>query len=119
MFRKPIMRFHRNFQVWLYSVSHGHLLLRSTKDKNHRTQIDVLFKNVSLMQLPASFSELAISEMSLEEFQSLNLSTGRFPMEGRKYFSLEGDSWQGVIVAGYVGWSEDDAEHFTPSKLIS
>ncbi len=114
-----IARFERKFQVWLYSVSHSQLLLRSTKDEHNSTQIDVLFKNVDLMQIPTYFSKLIISEMSEKDFRSLDLATGLLPPIDQKYFRLEGDNWHGVVVAGYVGWLEEDAEHFANSKLIS
>jgi hypothetical protein len=114
-----IVQFDRKFQLWLYLVGHSQLLLRSTKDEHHPTQIDVLFKDVGLMQIPAYFSKLIISEMSEKAFQSLGLSTGLLPPIDQKYFRLEGDNWQGVVVAGYVGWLEEDADHSAESKLIS
>ena len=117
--QNPIVRFDRKFKVWLYEIGHGQLLLRSTKDEHHPTQVDILFKGVALMQIPTLFSKLVISEMSEREFQSLDLSTGLFPLGERKCFKLEGDNWQGVIVAGYVGWLEEDASHSAESKLIS
>ena len=114
-----IVRFDRKFKVWLYEIGHGQLLLRSTKDEHHSTQIDVLFKNVDLIHIPTYFSKLIISEMSENEFQSLGLSIGLLPPIDQKYFRLEGDNWQGVIAAGYVGWLEEDASHSAESKLIS
>ena len=117
--KTSIVRFDRKFQVWLYLVGHSQLLLRSTKDEHHSTQVDVLFKNVDLIQIPTYFSKLIISEMSEKDFQSLGLSIGLLPPIDQKYFRLEGDNWQGVIAAGYVGWLEEDAHHSTESKLIS
>ena len=114
-----IVRFDRKFKVWLYDIGHGQLLLRSTKDEHHSTQVDVLFKNVNLMHIPTLFSKLIISEMTKEDFQSLGLSTGLHPPIDQRYFHLEGDNWQGIVVAGYVGWLEEDAPHFADSKLIS
>lgn len=110
--------FDRKFQAWRYSVSHGQLLLRSTKDENHGTQVDVLFKNVVFIQLPACFSGLRISEMPDQEFRSLNLPLGLFSAEGKKCFRLEGAGWTGLVVAGVMAWSEEDAEHFAASKLF-
>jgi hypothetical protein len=37
--------FQRKFQIWLYSVSHGQLLLRSNRSDEFRTRVDVLFKD--------------------------------------------------------------------------
>ncbi len=36
----------RRFQLWAYTVSHGSLLLRSTKTDDEPTRVDVLFRNV-------------------------------------------------------------------------
>jgi len=41
-----LINFERNFQIWKYTVGHGQLLLRSTKDPKCPTRIDVFFKNV-------------------------------------------------------------------------
>jgi|GEM_PF-645629 len=116
------MRFNRRFQVWQYSISQGQLLLRSTKDQRHATQVDVLFKNVEFMQIPTLLSKLNISEMSEKASRSVSLSTGLFPAKEhkeQKHFRLEGDNWQGVVVAGHVSGLEEDAEHFADSRLIS
>ena len=117
--KNPIVRFDRKFKVWLFLLGHSQLLLRSTKDEHHPTQVDVLFKDVGLMQIPVYFSKLIISEMNEKDFQLLGLSTGSLPPIDQKFFRLEGDNWQGVVVAGYVGWLEEDAPHFADSKLIS
>ncbi len=117
--KKSIVRFDRKFQIWLYSASHGQLLLRSTKDETHATQVDVLFKGTALIHIPVFFSGLTISEISESEFRSLKLSTGLYPIGDRKCLKLEGDDWEGVIVAGYVGWLEEDAPHSADSKLFS
>jgi hypothetical protein len=116
---ESIVKFDRKFQIWLYSVSHGQLLLRSPKGQNYQSQVDVLFKNVAFIQLPALFNGLAISELSLTEFEALNLSSGLLPVGDRKCFKLEGDGWRGVVVAGHIAWTEDNAEHSTENKLIS
>jgi hypothetical protein len=42
------MTFSGRFQWWAYTVSHGQLLLRRTKEPEHPTRADVLFKDVAL-----------------------------------------------------------------------
>ena len=113
------MRFNRKFQIWQYSISQSQLLLRSTKDQRHATQVDVLFKNVEFMQFQTLLSRLAISEVSEKTFRSLSPSIGSLPAKGRKYFRLEGDKWRGLVVAGHVFGLEEDADHFATSKLIA
>ena len=41
-----VANFQRPFQVWLYSVSHGQLLLRSNRSDQLATRVDVLFTRV-------------------------------------------------------------------------
>jgi hypothetical protein len=115
----PIVRFDRKFQLWLYSVSHGQLLLRSTKNQNYQTQVDVLFKNVAIIQLPVVFAGLAISEISQQEFRLFELSACLLDVHERRCFKLEGENWDGFIVAGHVSWLENDSEHSAESELLS
>ena len=117
MATNPIIRFDRKFQVWQYSVSHGQLLLRSTKSQEHQTQVDILFKDVIMMQLPTLFRDLAIWEISTDEFNSLELSTGLYTTDGLRCFRLEGDNWQGVVVAGTIAWTEDQSEHWAKEMI--
>ena len=39
----------RRFQLWSYRVSHSQLLLRSVRDAEHTSRIDVLFKGVDAL----------------------------------------------------------------------
>ena len=119
MTKENIIQFNRKFKVWGYTVSHGQLLLRSTKDNDYPTRVDVLFKNVIFIQIPVLFLGLVVSEMDKKDFQSLNLSTGLYPERNRKFFKVSGNNWNGVIVAGVVSFLEEDAEHSSQSKLIS
>jgi hypothetical protein len=119
MEKNILVRFDRKFQIWLYSASHGQLLLRSTKTEREVTQIDVLFKNVALIQLPAIFQDLAISEITQEEFLVANLSLGSLSAEGRRYFRLDGHNWRGIVVAGHVSWVDGEEEHSADSKWLS
>jgi hypothetical protein len=117
--KNVIVNFSRRFQVWSYTVGHGQLLLRSTKDAQNSTQVDVLFKNVGLVSLPTFFDGLTVIESTKQELESSGLTTGLLPAENRKCMKLEGNNWRGAIVAGNIAWSEDDAEHYAESKLIS
>jgi hypothetical protein len=50
----------RRFQLWSYRVSHSQLLLRSVKDAEHTSRIDVLFKGVDALDLPTRLDGLVI-----------------------------------------------------------
>jgi hypothetical protein len=114
-----IIRFERRFKIWLYTVSHGQLLLRSTKDQQYGTQIDVLFKNVAAISMPVLFDGLSICEVDKGRVRSLNSSVGALSYDGRKSFLLSGPSWEGFVIAGALVWHEEDAEHSSESKLLA
>lgn len=117
--QKLPVQFDRDFQIWKYDVSHAQLLLWSVKGNTQKTRVEVLFKSVHLMQLPTNFSRLRILEITKEEFQASRLSLGLSSDLGMRYFLVEGNGWKGLVVAGAVFWSEEDAEHYDPSKLLS
>jgi hypothetical protein len=114
-----IVSFSRRFQVWSYAVGHGQLLLRSTKDAQNPTQVDVLFKNVGLISIPTLFDGLTVIESSKQELESSGLTMGLLSAENKKCLKLEGDNWHGAITAGNIAWLEDDSEHYVESKLMS
>src|SRR5262249_48013426 len=109
------MNFQRRFQVWLYSVSHGQLLLRSTKSDEIPTRIDVLFNDVAALELPTLFDGLSITEAALDEAQSLNVQLGSWPIHRRKVFVLRGTNYLGYVIAGAVSWHEDEGSHYDES----
>lgn len=109
-----ITSFNRRFQVWAYSVSHARLLLRSTKDAQNHTQVDVLFKNVKLMCLPVTIEGLTITESSFADLEV----QGATEALGGNCFRLEGTDWRGAVVAGSVVWNETEDEFHMESKLL-
>ncbi len=113
------LRFDRDFQIWKYDVGHSQLLLRSVKGDRHKTRVDVLFKGVQFVQLPTHFSGLRSSEMTEDEFKTLNLSTGSASANENRYFRLEGKGWKGVVIALGMFWLEEDAEYYDKSNLFS
>jgi len=116
---RPMLTFDRRFQVWLYTVSHGQLLLRSVKDSSHHTQVDVLFKNVAAMSLPTQFQGLLVIDSGADSRAALTLGLGELGKEGRKLFRLSGDGWEGGVIAGIVVSSEGDADYYDESRLIA
>lgn len=97
---QEIFRSEREFAVWAYTVSHGQLLLRATG----RPRIDVLFKNVSAMKVRAEYDGLVIRCATEDESER----------PGERLLVL-GDS--DYVVAGAVGWREDDGRDNEPSSL--
>lgn len=63
-----IFEFDRRFELWAYHVSHQQLLLRSNKRYKGDTRIEVLFRGVSRLCLPAFMPVLSIIEDGPENF---------------------------------------------------
>ena len=112
---EAIISFQRTFEVWLYSVSHGQLLLRSNRSEKFSTRIDVLFKDVAAMALPTVFDGLSVAEAATNELHDLNIQLGALPIQNRKIFTIRGANFRGYVVAGAVFWHEDEGYHFDES----
>lgn len=106
----------REFQVWKYTVSHGQLLLRSTKSPDCSTRIDVLFKGVSEFHLPASFVGLSITDASDSEVRILcTLRKTPSLQKDVRVFKLQGKDFLGYVAALAVFCHEDEGEYYDPS----
>lgn len=101
----------RTFQIWMYKVGHSQLLLRSPKEGVHSTRIDVLFKDVGAIHLPAICEGLRIEEATEVEKQQLGLEPGFLRRADRKMFLVVGSDFSGYVYAGAVLWHEDELEY--------
>ena len=108
----------RRFQVWSYAVGHGLLLLRSTKNEEHDTQVDILFTNVSFMSLPTLCEHVHIVEVPKEKLMNLPIQAGVLGIGDRNCYQVSGIDWSGYVVAGTVRSVENTAEYFDRSALI-
>ncbi len=50
----------RSFQTWIYTVRHGQLLIRSQKTTRFTKNVDVMFFNVTFMELPRYLPDMEI-----------------------------------------------------------
>lgn len=109
----------RFFQLWRYSVSHGELLLRSTKTADRPARIDMFFKGVTEIHLPKTANGLFVKEASEADIQNLSiLRPPRFD-HGDRVFRIEGPDFVGYVVALLALCHEDDGEYFDPSFFDS
>lgn len=51
----------RTFKIWSYSVSHGHLLLRSPKSNEIKKNIDIIFFGTKFVCLPTMLRGLVVT----------------------------------------------------------
>lgn len=89
---EPEFESDRRFQIWKYRVGHAQLLLRSVKDGEHPSRIDVLFVGTRHIDLPATLDGLRIER------------------DGDN-FRLSGTGWQGAVVALNMSHAEDEGDY--------
>jgi hypothetical protein len=89
----------RHFQIWKYTVSQAQLLLRSVKDDDHPTRLDVLFVGVTHLELPTSFDGLRIERTGDD-------------------FRLTGRDWQSAVVALNLAHAEDEGSTSTRAQSL-
>jgi hypothetical protein len=49
------------FELWRYSVSHGALLICRSKDETHNTRVEIMFLDVSYIDLPTAMHDIQIA----------------------------------------------------------
>lgn len=112
---RTIVNLERHFQMWLYTASHGQLLLRSNRSDLYSTRVDVLFKNVTAVQLRTDFDLQSILEVSINEVADGSISAFGMVGANQRIFMLVGPSFSGHVVAGALHWHEDVGQHFDDS----
>ena len=96
----------RRFQLWRYTVSHGQLLLRSTKSSSEKTRIDILFKDVISLNLKSLLDGLRI------ETDVHGTSNG-----SSRVFRIESSEFNGFVEASDFFHETDEAEYSEPSPF--
>ena len=108
----------RTFEMWRYAVSHGQLLLRSTKMPEHSRRVDVLFKSVHHMKIPTLLHGLTVRFADTAEADAIIEATGMLPGTDNKLFVVAGAHYSGWVVAGVAVAEEDDREYYEESPLL-
>lgn len=111
-----LMSSERRFQLWSYTVIHGQLLLRSVKYGGYETRIDVLFKDVGFISLPAAFWGLRIARTNIEALRRVADMQFQFAETAFRVTTKNGD---GYVAASSVAIHEDTGEFDEPSALLS
>jgi hypothetical protein len=104
----------RTFQLWEYHVGHKQLLLRSTKESDHPTRVEVAFKNVRALKIPTVMRDLSISLASDSVATAARAQTGT-DSGTVSVFALVGSGFEGYVIAGVAFGHEDEGEYSDPS----
>ena len=103
----------------LYHQHHGVLLLRSgDRDDGGPLRIDLLFRGVVWMSLPAWFSDFTLEQCLLDEVLEYIPPSHRPKAESRKVYRVDIDRTPHYVIAGSVVTSADDLSYFDPSPLL-
>jgi len=102
----------RTFQVWLYKVSHGQLLIRSPKSEGQSTNLDLMFFGVRFIHLPMLFRGLEVADSSVEEVSRSTTIVEHYGLSSKAYglFSGSGRYW---VLADSVEVEENDLDIFS------
>lgn len=100
----------RKFTLFGYHASHGILLLRSGKNQNVPTRIDVLFKDVRALEIRAWIDHLGIEEQELSFLEDFKSNPHSMAEPGNRAYRVSGSGWFGYVLAGTVSVREDDLE---------
>jgi hypothetical protein len=106
----------RMFEIWEYTTSHAQRLLRSTKSDISPTRIDVLFKNVKVMNLVTGLDGLAIRQATEDE--RLRFANEAALHSDQPFWVVESTSFRGYVGASLMLTHEDDGEYNDPSALL-
>ena len=108
----------RFFAIVSYSNSHGLLLLRSGKDEERPSRIDVLVQDVRAMELRCWTEGLSIEEVSLDYLDGFKSKPVEMLQPGLKVYCVKGQNWRGFILGGIMRSHEDDGSYWDPSALL-
>ena len=104
----------RHFALFSYKGDRGELLLRSRKSIEFPTRLDVLITDVSALEIRRWSDSLTIEETGIQKLEGKS-SRPQDVGEGRRVFSVTGDSWSGFILGAAVYTHEDDRHWTDPS----
>jgi hypothetical protein len=106
------------FQVWFYTVGMRRLILRSEKDQQHPTRIDVLIQGVEHLKLPMLMVGLSIRRASPSEQITIEESDGVALGPDEHVYVLQGQNYTGYVVGMVMAAHEDTLEYYDPSGVI-
>jgi hypothetical protein len=112
-------RFTGLFGLALFHQYHGVLLLRSgDRDDGGARRIDLLFRGVVWMSLPAWFSDFTVEQCLLDEVLEYIPPSHRGKAESRKVYRVEIDRTPHYVIAGSLSAASDDGSYFDASPLL-
>ena len=107
----------RTFRVWLYTVSHSMLLLRSLRGPQFATRVDLLFKPVCRMSIPTLLDGVDLRAVGRNELPTKLAAEVGDCKPTSTFYSLSGESLTSWVVSGTASWHEDEGADNEPSHF--
>jgi|RhiMetdeSRZDD1v2_1073273.scaffolds.fasta_scaffold446950_2 hypothetical protein len=111
--------FQREFQIWIYTVGHAQLLLRSNRSSERGTRVDVLFKGVEGIQLPTILQGLILTKAPRPEAYAISKKIVVRLRDDQNVFVCRGSNYVGFVIAGVAFAHEDEGYHSDPSYFAN
>ncbi|WP_128331445.1 hypothetical protein [Apibacter sp. HY039] len=102
----------RIFKIWKYSVTHSMLLLRSPKNSEFTTNIDLIFSGVKIIKLPNIFKGNSITSISIQEDQVIMNDFLNQNINLEEVYVFNGDKIKYYVVASMINIEENDSDIF-------
>ena len=112
------LKFPGLFQMWAYTVGHKRLLLRRTKGHGFATQVDILFKPVLSVHLPATLEGIEIRRVQLQELAAPPQLGTRSLSDEYGINRVRGVNVDGHVVASVVAAEESERDYYEPNLLM-
>lgn len=109
----------RKYSIVSYGHRHGLLLLRSGRDDEHSTRVEVLFQDVRAMEIRCWTEGLYIEEISAERLDGFASNPRQMLEPGVRAYSVRGQDWHGFVLGGVLNSAEDEGSYWDPSTLLS
>lgn len=103
-----MLRSERRFQIWDYYVTHGQLLVRSHKTVTHPKNLDLMFKGVEYVELPATLFGLELVAPEPEDFRKAEGLVPDFTIPADWLFPIVTRSRRYLVVAGAMVIEENE-----------
>jgi hypothetical protein len=114
---KEIFKSDRHFTVFDFLISHGQLLLRSSKDDSNIKNIDIIFFGIKYIQLFTSLIGISIRIVDKNQSPTNYNSVNTFLNSDENYlFEIETNSEKYFVGASFVKIFENELE-FNQSSL--
>ena len=101
----------RTFKLWDYNVSHNQLLIRSPKNEDINSNIDLKFVGVSYLNIPTLFEGCSFVEPSPDEIDEITyVLKGKFNIDN--IFVIFTSKKRYIVVAKSCQFSENNLDIF-------